>query len=376
MPETLDTLRQLTQSKTLESDYPRAKSIVSNVPHYDLSATDPSDVESVSALQDEWYRALDSGPGVIVLQNFISDPSVLDAANAVFDQIIQQEASSTKGDHFAAGGANSRIWNSFQKHAERDPDSFVAYYANPWLRHVSEAWLGPGYQVTAQVNVVRPGGQPQSPHRDFPLGFQTAAACARFPRGAHAATPYLTLQGGVAHSHMPLASGPTRLLPFSQRLPEGYAAWRDPAVAAFFAAHWVSAPMRRGDAVFFSPALLHAAGANTTADVQRSANLLQVSSAFGRPMERVDAARVIRCGWEALRRLAREDGLGGQRTGACVNAMADGYPFPTNLDRRAPGPDGMAPTSEVDILWEGLRGDWGVEQVVKAVRQLREDSSY
>lgn len=32
---------------------------------------------------------------------------------------------------------------------------------------VSEAWLGPGYQLTAQVNVVRPGGKAQEPHRDY-----------------------------------------------------------------------------------------------------------------------------------------------------------------------------------------------------------------
>ena len=30
-----------------------------------------------------------------------------------------------------------------------------------------EAWLGPGYQITAQTNVVKPGGKPQQPHRDY-----------------------------------------------------------------------------------------------------------------------------------------------------------------------------------------------------------------
>ena len=39
------------------------------------------------------------------------------------------------------------------------------------LALVSRAWLGPGYQVTSQVNVVRPGGQAQDPHRDYHLGF-------------------------------------------------------------------------------------------------------------------------------------------------------------------------------------------------------------
>ena len=37
-----------------------------------------------------------------------------------------------------------------------------------------EAWLGPNYQMTAQVNLVHPGGDFQQAHRDYHLGFQTA----------------------------------------------------------------------------------------------------------------------------------------------------------------------------------------------------------
>ncbi|KAI1633611.1 hypothetical protein F4809DRAFT_622562 [Biscogniauxia mediterranea] len=374
-PGSLEELKWFASQKIDQSEYRLAKSIQANVPHYDLSATRISDTEAVAQLQDEWYRVLESGPGVMVLQNFFTDKPCLERSNAVFDRIIEREAQSVKGDHFAASGANSRIWNSFQKHAESDPPSFARYYANAWLARVSEAWLGPNYQVTAQVNIVRPGGKPQSPHRDYHLGFQTAAACARFPRGAHVASQYLTLQGGVAHSDMPLESGPTRVLPFSQRLAEGYMAWREREFAGYFEENWVSVPMRAGDAVFFNPAVMHAAGENRSKDVDRSANLLQISSAFGRPMEQVNGVKVIRSCWEELKKLAREEGAG-QGTAALVTAMADGYPFPSNLDKRQPGPDGMAPTSEVDVLWEGLKKDWNTDEVIAAVQQLRDDSSY
>ncbi|KAI5921210.1 hypothetical protein F4810DRAFT_380358 [Camillea tinctor] len=374
-PGSLEELKWLASQKVGQSEYKLAKSIQANVPHYDLSSTRISDTEAVAQLQDEWYRVLESGPGVIVLQNFFTDKPCLEQSNAAFDRIIEREAQSAKGDHFAASGANSRIWNSFQKHAEDDPSSFVRYYANAWLARVSEAWLGPNYQVTAQVNIVRPGGKPQSPHRDYHLGFQTAVACARFPRGAHLASQYLTLQGGVAHSDMPLESGPTRVLPFSQRLAEGYIAWREREFAEYFEENWVSVPMRAGDAIFFNPAVMHAAGENKSKDVNRSANLLQVSSAFGRPMEHVNGIKVIRSCWEELKKLARENG-NGQGTAALVTAVADGYPFPSNLDKRQPGPGGMAPTSEVDVLREGLEKDWNTDQVIEAVQQLREDSSY
>ncbi|KAI1363867.1 hypothetical protein F5Y08DRAFT_308330 [Xylaria arbuscula] len=272
MPETLNELKRLCQQKVTTSDYKLASSVESNVPHYDLSTVSSSDSDATNQLQDEWYEVLSTGPGVLVLQNFVTDKTLLNKTNKVFDAIIEKEATSAKGDHFATSGANSRIWNSFQKHAMQDPASFVPYYANPWLARVSEAWLGPAYQITAQVNVVRPGGKPQDAHRDYHLGFQTNEACAKFPRSMHIASQFLTLQGGVAHSDMPLLSGPTRVLPFSQLLPEGYMSWRDPEIRAFFDENWVSAPMKAGDAVFFNPALLHAAGENTTKDVHRIAN--------------------------------------------------------------------------------------------------------
>ncbi|KAH8681996.1 hypothetical protein BX600DRAFT_407900 [Xylariales sp. PMI_506] len=378
LPESLDTLKRLCQQETLASDYKLAKSIESKIPVYDLADISPSDAATVSSLQDEWYQALSTnGPGVLVLKNFVRDLQTISQSNTVFDQIIQAEKSSTKGDHFAAAGSNSRVWNSFQKHAEADPAGFVRYYSNPWLARVSEAWLGPSYQVTAQLNVVRPGGQPQSAHRDYHLGFQTAEACALFPRGIHLASPNLTLQGGVAHSEVPLASGPTRLLPYSHALEEGYAAWRMPEFTAYFNDSWVSLPMSAGDAVFFNPALFHAAGANETTSVHRSVNLLQVSSAFGRPMETVDTLRIVRSCWDALKEFARQEvgeGVGKEGTIACINALAEGYPFPTNLDRRPPGPDGMAPISEIDTLWQGLEANWSTDEVMKALEQIKADS--
>ncbi|KAI0443022.1 hypothetical protein F4803DRAFT_517143 [Xylaria telfairii] len=374
MPDTLNNLKQRCEQKVTLSDYKLANSIESNVPHYDLSSVSSLDPDIICQLQDEWYQVLSVGPGVLILQNFVNDQNLLSRTNNVFDAIIEKEASSAKGDHFATSGANSRIWNSFQKHAEQDPESFVPYYSNPWLARISEAWLGPAYQLTAQVNIVRPSGKPQAPHRDYHLGFQSNAACAQFPRSMHIASQFLTLQGAVAHSDMPLASGPTRLLPFSQLLAEGYMAWREPEIKAFFDENWVSAPMRAGDAVFFNPALLHAAGENTTADVQRIGNLLQISSAFGRPMEHVNNVEIIRACWDKLKALnaaGRSD-----ETKASVNAIAAGYPFPSNLDRRQPGPDGMAPPSEADVLWEGLQKGWDTDQVIRAIEQLKADSSY
>ena len=58
---------------------------------------------------------------------------------------------------------------------------------------------------------------------------------------------------------------------------------------------------------------------------------------------------------------------------AFVGNVAEGYPFPTNLDRRVPETKGMAPESEQEVLVRGLREVWGREKVLGVLRQLRED---
>lgn len=375
----IDHLISLCSNTTSKSDYPHSKAVVSNIPIYDLTSFSSNDATQVNALQDEWYHLLHYGPGVFVLKHFYTDLILIDHVNKVFDFIIASEASHARGDHFAASGKNSRIWNSFQKHAEHDPSSFVQYYSNPWLSHVSEAWLGPAYQITAQVNIVKPGGAPQMPHRDYHLGFQTAEACSRWPKSVHHTSQFLTLQGAVAHTDMPLESGPTRFLPFSQMLEDGYMLWRTDAVKDYFHANWVSAPLEKGDGVFFNPALFHAAGENQTAPgpggIDRSANLLQISSAFGKTMETINTAKTIEKCWAELRRKADKAGVTSQEVVCCVQAMSLGYPFPSNLDNRPPAPGGMAPESETEMVLRALKEKWSKEQVLASLSQMRTDSS-
>ena len=179
-----------------------------------------------------------------------------------------------------------------QKLALRAPDACAAYYANDIIATVCHAWLGPAYQLTSQVNVVKPGGAAQTVHRDYHLGFQSNSQAAEFPAHVHRLSPMLTLQGAVAHTEMPVETGPTKYLPHSQKYLPGYLAWRRPEFGEYFEANHVQLPLRKGDAAVFNPALFHAAGHNRTADKRRLANLLQVSSAFGRAMETVDRRRM------------------------------------------------------------------------------------
>ena len=179
------------------------------------------------------------------------------------------------------------------------------------------------------MNVVRPGGQAQDPHRDYHLGFLENDVVEQYPTHVHLLSPVLTLQGAVAHSDMPVESGPTMYLPYSHQYAPGYLAWRLPEFRAYFGEHYVQLPLAKGDAVFFNPALFHGAGTNVSADIQRVANLLQVSSAFGRAMETVDRDRV------APRGLPRAAGAEGGRH-ARRGARPARWPRPRRATRSPP----------------------------------------
>jgi ectoine hydroxylase-related dioxygenase (phytanoyl-CoA dioxygenase family) len=202
--------------------------------------------------------------------------------------------------------------------------------------------------VTSQVNVVNPGGAAQSGHRDYHLGFTSGEQAAQYPAAVHRLSPALTLQGAVAHCDMPVESGPTMYLPHSHKYEPGYVAAALPEFQDYFASHYVQLPLRKGDAVFFNPALLHAAGTNRSADVRRMANLLQISSAFGRAMESVDRERMCNAVFPALLGLTSARDVRN-----VVAATAEGYAFPTNLDRDQPV-DGLAPPSQADVLRQAV----------------------
>lgn len=390
----LQEFKAICKQTTDKATYPLAAEVVSNIPIYDLCTLEANlSASLLSSLQDEWHHILHEGPGVYVLRGMYTPSkysAVLEATNQAFDAIIAREREKgTKGDHFATGGSNDRIWNAFSKHALQDPASFIEYYSNPWLAAVSESWLGPAYRVTAQVNAVHPGGAAQESHRDYHLGFQEQDACMRYPAATQWASQFLTLQGAVAHTEMPVASGPTRFLPYSQTYRAGYLAWRKSEFREFFNEEYIALPLGLGDGVFFNPALFHAAGANemdAENGFRRVANLLQVSSAFGKPMETVDSVPLVQATWELMKRRVKTAGkvaddldpdvysLPQRELRAFVQAVAEGYPFPTNLDQRPPAPSGMAPESEQDIVLRGLEQGWGTEDIVAALKRMHVDS--
>ncbi|RBW55387.1 phytanoyl-CoA dioxygenase family protein [Ruegeria sp. A3M17] len=370
----LDEFKVLTSQNLTADVVPHAASIEKNVPVYDMDELSPAleNVGKRKALLAEWGHVLDKSSGVIVLKRAFSDTSVIDRATDVFRQIIADERQSGagEGDHFAASGANDRIWNALQKQCLRDPEGFALYFGNTAVAAACEAWLGPNYQVTAQINQVRPGGKAQQAHRDYHLGFQSAESAACYPVHAHLVTASLTLQGAIAHCDMPVESGPTKLLPFSQLYPPGYLAFHDEGHREYFEDSYIQLALDKGDAVFFNPALFHAAGENRSADIDRMANLLQISSAFGRAMETVDRRSMSEAVFPSLIALKQRGQMKGAELDAAIAATAEGYPFPTNLDTDPPV-GGNAPESQADILRRAVSEGWTEQQLTETFLALQ-----
>ena len=350
-------------SKTVElNDYPLAAAVESNILIYDGDALREMIGDGVKerALKEEMGRALRTGPGVFVIQRGFADGALIDQNTAILQEIVaeEKESSEGEGDHF---GENERVWNSVQKVCVKNPAAFIDYYGNPLIGIACEAWLGPGYQMTAQMNNVKPGNKAQSAHRDYHLGFQSHATVQQFPAHAQVMSQYLTLQGAIVHGDMPLISGPTLFLPFSQQYDAGYLAFSQPEFRAYFAEHHVQLPLSKGDLVFFSPALYHGAGANQ-GTTDRIANLIQISSAFGRTMETIDNETMVAAVYPVLLERCAAGTISPRQVQDVIAAVGDGYSFPTNLDSDPPI-GGNAPETGQQLMSRALSETWPVERL-------------
>jgi len=94
------------------------------------------------------------------------------------------------------------------------------------------------------------------------------------------------------------------------------------------------------------------------------ANLLQISSAMGRSMESVDRKRMVGAIYPELTN--RAETWDPPALANSIAAAAEGYPFPSNLDRDPPI-DGLAPPSQADLVHQALRERWSAEQLGEAL---------
>ena len=348
----IDQFLTLISEKIEPSSLKFAENLEHNIPIYSNHTVVSSLANPITRrqLMTEWASVISELSGALVIKGGISDLQMLEQVTELFDEIIiKEKAENSGGDHFGEKGANDRVWNSLQKLCIHNPNLFSRYFSSIALAAVCEAWLGPWYQMTSQVNLVRPGGKAQTCHRDYHLGFMTPKQAENFPKHAHLLSMSLTLQGAIAHCDMPIESGPTKLLPNSQRYNAGYIATLLPSFRQIFEENYIQIPLEKGDMLFFNPALFHAAGENKSENIQRMANLLQISSPMGRSLERIDRTSMVEALYPAIKKLNLTSG----ERAAVIAAAAEGYPFPTNLDTDPPV-GGLASESQAELLNRAL----------------------
>ena len=221
----------------------------------------------------EWVEAMTEGPGIIAFRGAFADHAPIDAATEHFWAIIERAASRQHGggDHFAKPGANDRIWNALEKLCLRDPAGLRRLLRQRGRSRWS-ARPGSGPPIRSPRSSM---SSIRAARRNRRIATIISASrppeeIERFPAHVHRLSPVLTLQGAVAHCDMPLETGPTLYLPFSQSYLPGYLRRRSPNSRTISRRITCSCRSPRATRCSSIPALFHAAGTNRSKDVAGS----------------------------------------------------------------------------------------------------------
>ena len=113
-------------------------------------------------------------------------------------------------------------------------------------------------------------------------------------------------------------------------------------------------PLSKGDSLFFNPALFHCAGNNQTENIDRIANLLQISSAFGKTMEKLDFDSMISHLYQPLLEKYNQKQITAEELENVCLCICDNYAFPTNLDKDIPE-YGLTPRSIFHLTLQSIQ---------------------
>jgi pyruvoyl-dependent arginine decarboxylase (PvlArgDC) len=100
------------------------------------------------------------------------------------------------------------------------------------------------------------------------------------------------------------------------------------------------------------------------------ANLLQVSSAFGRTMETIDREKMCKLLYPHAVAAHQNSTLSVSDLKATIVASAEGYSFPTNLDRNPPN-GGLAPETHQALFSRSIAVGLSVREFVASLDEMR-----
>ena len=170
------------------ADYPHAAEVVQRVLIYD-AATLRQATRTGSATGTRWrrelIRAFTDGPGVVGVPRRVRRP----VGRRPGQRGVRRDDRASSASAAAAAATTSprpapttgcgTRWRSWRCATRTRSSTTTPTTSSPWWPRRGS---GPAYQMTSQVNVVRPGGVAQDPHRDYHLGFLSDEVAAALPR--------------------------------------------------------------------------------------------------------------------------------------------------------------------------------------------------
>ena len=98
------------------------------------------------------------------------------------------------------------------------------------------------------------------------------------------------------------------------------------------------------------------------------ANLVQVSSAFGKPMETIDTTNIVKACYARMQELHQEQGISADARGAPDDGRPRATPSPATSTSPRPRA-AWRPDSQLDLLRQALAEGWPAEQLFAALDQ-------
>ena len=292
---------------------------------------------------DEIVNILKDREGFFIVKDAF-DPKLIDSNRESYYEILSKE----KWDHSRVKGTGKRIWRSLEKLALMDPHGWIYFYCNSALDHVFEAWLGPLYQLTAQINIINQDHKNLPVHFDYHFGMLRKDLQNKFPDTQKYMNQFMTLQAIVPHSNMNFENGGTRIYSGSQKSFVENFNLTEKEVESLFCKNAICPNLNIGDVLFLNSSLLHAGGVNKTSE-DRIALLIQASSAFGIPMEQNDYNLIHDVIFENVCELYKEGKLAFEDGIRAIRNSSSSYLFPVNFDEISPR-HGILPFTQTEKL--------------------------
>ena len=221
-----------------------------------------------------------NGPGIILIKELV-DKQYIDKTN----RLIENMTNTKIYEYF---DNKMCIENFYEKFCKKNPSLFINYFKKPMFNHVIQSYLGPKYEVNSKLTIV-PSETPEEEFGcSYHMGVMNKDELLKYPKNIHTSCQNLTLQMYISHSYMSKEMRSIKLIPYSQTYSDGYLKIQENQdLVDLCHDNYVEFDLEKGDCIVYNSALYRSISENKRGPT-RISNMLEINSAFSKPMETVD----------------------------------------------------------------------------------------